>query len=376
MELDKILCRYGELTLKSNYTRRFFEDKIISNISSGLKNKGIKFKVEKEPGRLFIKTKEIENSLGVLRRVFGLTSISPVKEVVIKADIEKLTREGTKFASNYIKKDYKFSVRAKRTGNDAFTSQMIERKIGADIVKKIGSEVDLTNPDKTLYVEVRQNKAYFFKERIECPGGLPMGTQGKVLVLFSGGIDSAVAAWMMMKRGCDVTALYYDITGKKSLKRAQSVLKQLNKWSIGNKIELIEIKYKNTLNKITKECKSNLTCLICKRMMYRIAEKTANKNEAKVLVTGENLGQVASQTLDNLNVLDRAIETPVLRPLIGLNKEEIIEIAKKIGTYEASISSHEICQSIPEKPRTKGRIDEVEREEEKLEIEKMINKLL
>jgi len=376
MKFDKILCRYGEITLKGPYTRRFFENTLISNITKGLRSEKIEFEIKTEPGRLFVKTKKIDDSCEILKKIFGLTSISPVKEVIVKGDIEKLTREGVKFATNFIKKGDKFAVRAKRTGNDSFTSQMIERKIGADIIKKIGSTVDLTNPDKTVYVEVRQNKAYFFKERIKCPGGLPIGTQGNVLVLFSGGIDSAVSAWMMMKRGCTITPLFFEITGQKSLNRTKSVLNELNKWYIGHKTKLIVLKYKKILDKIGMNCKANLTCLLCKRMMYRIAEKIAEKNKTKIIVTGENLGQVASQTLDNLNVLDHAIQMPVLRPLIGMNKEEIVEIAKIIGTYEASIQPHESCPHVPEKPRTKGRLNEVIGEEKKLDIEKMTNSLV
>lgn len=376
MKFDKILCRYGELALKASYTRSVFENKLISNINKGLKSEKIKFKIEREPGRIFIKTREIKKSCKILRRIFGLTSISPVKEVIVKADIKKLGRAGENFAKDYIRKDDRFAIRAKRTGNDAFTSKMIERKLGSKVVKEIGAGVDLDNPDKILFVEVRQNKAYFFKEKIECPGGLPLGTQGKVLVLLSGGIDSAVAAWMLMKRGCKVAPLYFKVLDGLNKKRVKSVLKDLKKWSIGYKMKLVEISYKEILNKISEKCNSKFTCLVCKRMMYRIAEKIAAKKKAKVIVTGENLGQVASQTLENINVLDRSVEMPIFRPLIGHNKNEIIELAKKIGTYESSIMSHNRCKYIPESPRTKGRIKEVLREEEKIDIEKLIKKAI
>jgi len=374
MKFNKILCRYGETTLKSDYTRRIFEQKLVSNIHKGLKSAGIEFEITAEPGRIFVKTKKVNVACDVLKRVFGLVSISPVKEVTVKADIGKLVDYAEKFASNYIKKDDTFAVRAKRTGNDAFTSQMIERRIGARIVEKIGSKVNLTDPDKILYVEVRQNKAYFFREKIKCPGGLPLGTQGNVVALFSGGIDSAVAAWMMMKRGCKVFPLYIDCSPfveSSELEKVKSVFTQLKKWSIGFGMKLIVIKNK-ALPEIVEKTKENLTCLLCKRMMYRIAEKVCEMKEAKAIVTGENLGQVASQTLDNLYVLDHATHFPVIRPLIGLNKEEIVELAKEIGTYEASISKRSSCSAVPSSPRTKGRISEVEREEGKLDVEKLV----
>ncbi len=374
MKFNKILCRYGETTLKSDYTRRIFEQRLISNIHKGLKSAGIDFEITTEPGRIFVKTKKVNVACDVLKRVFGLVSISPVKEVTVKADIGKLVDYAEKFASNYIKKDDTFAVRAKRTGNDAFTSQMIERRVGARIVEKIGSKVNLTNPDKILYVEVRQNKAYFFREKIKCPGGLPLGTQGNVVALFSGGIDSAVAAWMMMKRGCKVFPLYIDCSPfveSSELEKVKSVFTQLKKWSIGFEMKLIVIKNK-ALTEIVEKAKENLTCLLCKRMMYRIAERVCEIKGAKAIVTGENLGQVASQTLDNLYVLDHATHFPVIRPLIGLNKEEIVELAKEIGTYEASISKSSSCSAVPSSPRTKGRISEVEREEGKLDVEKLV----
>ncbi|MCD6477524.1 MAG: tRNA 4-thiouridine(8) synthase ThiI [Candidatus Aenigmarchaeota archaeon] len=379
MKFSKILCRYGEVTLKKDYTRKFFEDKLISNITKGLKSRGIEFKITREPGRLYIKTSNVEKSINILKKVFGLTTISPIKEFVIKADMEKLVRFGEKFARNFIKKEDTFAVRAKRTGNNAFTSQMIERRLGTEIVKKIGAKVNLTNPDKTIYVEVRQNKAYFFNERIKCPGGLPLGTQGKVVLLFSGGIDSAVAGWMLMKRGCTLIPLYIDTspyTDSINLKRAKEVLKKLNEWSIGHKMKLITVKHGKFITEIVDKCKENLTCLLCKRMMYRVAEKIGEEWGAKAIVTGESLGQVASQTLDNINVLDQAINILVLRPLIGFDKEEIVDISRKIGTYESSILPSSGCSAVPRSPRTKGRLDEVLEEEKKLDIPEMLNKIL
>jgi len=376
MKFNTILCRFGETALKADYTRRFFEDKLLSNINKGLKSRKIEFSVKKEPGRLFIKTNKTDEAVDVLRRTFGLTSVSPVKEFVIKADMEKLVNIGEKFAKEFIKKENTFAVRARRTGNDAFTSQMIERRIGTRIVEKIGSKVNLTAPDKTLFVEVRQNKAYFFIEKIKCPGGLPIGTQGNVVVLFSGGIDSAVAAWMMMKRGCKVFLLYVDsspyVDQKANVKRTKEVFEKLKEWSVGCDLSLAVTKNGKTITEIMEKTQANLTCLLCKRMMYRIAEKFCEKKGAKVIVTGENLGQVASQTLDNIYVLDQTVKIPVIRPLIGLNKEEIIEIAKEIGTYEASVMPAGSCSAVPDSPRTKGRVEEVTVEEEKMNIEKLV----
>lgn len=380
MRFNKILCRLGETALKADYTRKYFEEKLVSNINRGMKSQNINFSIKMEPGRIFIKTKQTDKSCAILKRVFGLTSISPVKEVVIKADMEKLVCPAEKFAKDFIKSYDTFAIRARRTGNDAFTSQMIERKVGERIVKSIGSKVNLDNPDKTLYIEVRQNKAYFFKDKIKCPGGLPLGTQGSVVLLFSGGIDSAVAAWMIMKRGCRIIPLYIDsspyIDQKTNLKRVKEVFENLKKWSVGCSMSIVMVKDGKIMAEILKKTKKNLTCLLCKRMMYRIAEKICEQKKAKAIVTGENLGQVASQTLDNLYVLNQASAIPVIRPLIGLNKEEIIEMAKRIGTYEASIMPTGPCSAVPDSPRTRGRIEELLEEEKELNIEKLVKNSL
>ncbi len=375
MKFNMILCRLGETALKSDYTRRFFENRLVSSMTSGLKSEKIDFSIKKEPGRIFVKTREIEKSCRVLEKIFGLTSVSPVREVVIKANMEKLIDSAEKFSKDFIKKGDTFAVRARRTGNDAFTSQMIERKVGGRLLKN-GAKVNLTSPEKTLYIEVRNNKAYYFREKIKCPGGLPLGTQGSVLVLFSGGIDSAVAAWMAMKRGCKPVLLYMDSSPfsnqKVGSKRVKEVFKKLREWSAGYEMKLYRIKTGKIMEEITGNTRENLTCLLCKRMMYRLAEKVCKENKAKAIVTGENLGQVASQTLDNLNVLDQAVEIPVLRPLIGMDKDEIMNMAREIGTYEASIIPSGGCTAVPESPRTKGRIGEVLKEEKNINIEKLV----
>ena len=379
MKYNKILCRYGETALKGDYTRMIFEDLLISNVSKGMKSEKIEFSFEKNPGRLFVKTDQVKKACEILQRTFGLTSISPVKEIAIKSDIKKIVDYSEKLAKKFIESKDTFAVRARRTGNDNFTSQTIERKVGEKVIEITGAKVDLDNPDKTLYIEVRQNKAYFFHERIECPGGLPLGSQGKVLVLFSGGIDSPVAAWMMMKRGCEPIYLYIDnspFTTKKGLDRTKKALKELSRWSVGKETQLLVAGSGKFMEDVKKNCEDRFTCILCKRMMYRIAEKIAIEKNTKAIVTGENLGQVASQTLDNINVLNNSIRTPILRPVIGLNKEEIIEMARKIGTYESSTIETGGCAAVPDSPRTKGRIEEADREERKIDTQKLLEKTM
>ncbi len=245
-----------------------------------------------------------------------------------------------------------FAIKTTRTGKHDFTSREMTIIVADKIPERY--KVDLTNPEVTIYVEIRDKDAYVYTEKIKGSGGMPVGTAGKVLILLSGGIDSAVAAWMMMKRGCIIDVVYADNQNKKKKKRFLKIVNELKKWS-NCKIKKHSFNQKKYLDKIIRKIPNNMICIYCKRQMYMEAEKTAKKENYKAIVTGESLGQVASQTLDNLAVLDQAVSIPVLRPLIGFDKQEIIEIAKNIGTYEISIMKVKECDYVPKKPRTKVR---------------------
>lgn len=373
-----ILVRYGEIALKSEPVRRIYEKRLKDNIKAGLKNVGIKNKMSRTRGRMFIKvpTRKMDKAAKVLERMFGIVSFSVVEHLETSKikDVQRFVRENY---AKWIPRRQTFAVRARRTGSqrEKYTSMQLAKKIG-DIVNR---KVDLTKPDVKIFVEVRGNDTYVYTEIVKGPGGLPVGTAGNVICLLSGGIDSPVAAWMMMKRGCRVIALYADnwpYVGdrKKSMTRTKDVLKVLQGWSAGWNIPVYSFDHGKNLKRFleSKAVPKRFVCLLCKRMMYRTANELAAQWDAKVVVTGETLGEVASQTLDNLVVLDEASGLPVFRPLIGNDKQENVDLAKRIGTYEESISVKGKCGAVPDAPRTRGKISELKGIESKLPMKKLL----
>ena len=216
--------------------------------------------------------------------------------------------------------------------------------------------LDLTNPDLTIFVEVRGEDTFIYHEKIPGPGGLPLGTQGKVVCLVSSGIDSPVATYLMMKRGCEVIALYCDndpFTSKKALDNYNKLIDQLQNYAAGVPIKKCVVKYGDYLQKARDDAPEKMTCILCKSGMYKIAEKLANKMGALAIVDGSSVGQVASQTLNNILTTRYGVDMPVLSPLIGLDKTEITKIAEEIGTFKISKIDDGGCSAVPRYPETK-----------------------
>ncbi len=357
LKYDVIIARYGELGIKSPRVRKRFEKKLVSNIKSSFE-----CEIKVNQGRVFIKPTNYDEAINKLRNVFGIVSFSPAISTItdfdkiakdIKIYVEKLESEGL------ISSKTPFAIRSRRVGEHDFTSQQLGAFAGSVVVKKIGAPVDLTNPQLEIYVEVRQDETYIYHQKIAGPGGLPVGTQGKLVVLLSGGIDSPVAAYMMMKRGCQITALHFDnepFTDSKSLEKVQKIVKKLREYSTGVKLELKLVKYGNYLQKCREEAEK-LTCVLCKSGMYKTAEMLAIREKALGIVDGSSVGQVASQTLPNLLATRISVSMPVLSPLIGMDKVEIENIAKKIGTYELSIIQDGGCSAVPRYPETNAEIN-------------------
>jgi thiamine biosynthesis protein ThiI len=357
LQYDVIIARYGELGIKSPRVRKRFEKKLVSNIKSSFE-----CEIKVNQGRVFIKPTNYDEAINKLRNVFGIVSFSPAISTItdfdkiakdIKIYVEKLESEGL------ISSKTPFAIRSRRVGEHDFTSQQLGAFAGSVVVKKIGAPVDLTNPQLEIYVEVRQDETYIYHQKIAGPGGLPVGTQGKLVVLLSGGIDSPVAAYMMMKRGCQITALHFDnepFTDSKSFEKVQKIVKKLREYSTGVKLELKVVKYGNYLQKCREEAEK-LTCVLCKSGMYKTAEMLAIREKGLGIVDGSSVGQVASQTLPNLLATRISVSMPVLSPLIGMDKVEIENIAKKIGTYELSIIQDGGCSAVPRYPETNAEIN-------------------
>ena len=356
------LVRYSEIALKSEPVRRRWEDVLVSNIQKVLPG----IKVRKERGRIWLDGSVDPEKL---KKVFGIVSFSEVEH----CRLEELNSFILEFCERMsLVKAKTFSLRLRRVGNHPFKSQEKTIELADLILAKFQNlAVDLDAPEATVFVEIRNADVYLYRNNVKGAGGIPLGVEGKLAALFSGGIDSPVAAWMMMKRGCKIIPVYVDLetfSSESALARAQAVIVALRAYQPD--LELIVLKdyfLKQAKEVLIKKDLENYICIICKRRMYRLAESVAREVGAKGIVTGESMGQVASQTLDNLFVLDSSASMPVYRPLIGFDKVEAEKIAREIGSYEPSILPAEGCKAVPYKPATRAKLDKV------LEIERILS---
>lgn len=374
--MNYIICHYAEIALKGG-NRKFFENKLVSNIKTTLQNQAPNsFEyVKRISGRILIKLKENGQLSNALKNVFGLAYFAFAIETEQK--IDAIENAALKLIKD--KKFKTFKISAKRSEKKfSLNSQQINEKVGEFIVKKLKKKVNLENPDIAVFIEIVDKSAFLYLEKIKGPGGLPVGISGKALVLISGGIDSPVAANFIQKRGAEIIFLHfhsYPYTTKAPIERIKKLIKILNKFQQKSKVYLTP--FADIQRKIVSETPGKLEKLrvvLYRRFMLRIAEKIAEKENALALITGESAGQVASQTLKNIKVIEEAVKIPIFRPLIGFDKEEIIQKAKGIDTYETSILPCEDTCSLfaPAHPETMADLKIVKLIEKKLEIKKMI----
>ncbi|MEM2204687.1 MAG: tRNA uracil 4-sulfurtransferase ThiI [Candidatus Hadarchaeales archaeon] len=358
------LLRYGELALKSEPVRKRWEESLIRQLKA---LPGVE-EVRRERGRIWVEGEVPEEKL---KKVFGIVSFSPCEKCGLgeleERVVEFCRREGFGEGGT-------FAVRVKRTGDHPFTSPQKAAELGSLLQRTFGLKVDLEHPMRELFVEIRGEECFLFTKVIRGAGGIPLGVEGKVVSLFSGGIDSPVASWMAMKRGCEVLPLYFDshpFIPREAREKAERVVRILSEYQPGLELEVRE--HGEFLQRVReflwRRGEEGYLCLLCKRRMYRVGEEVARERGALALVTGESLGQVASQTLGNLRVLEEACSLPVLRPLIGFDKVEIEELARKIGTWEESSREVGKCGAVPRHPVTMASLEKVKRLEEELEKE-------
>ncbi len=381
MKFDSIIVRFGgEIGIKGRWTRRAYERLLLQNIKAVLAHKEIRYKgMVHRLGRIYIKAEDDAKRIASeLTRVFGVSSASPSVETT--SDVDEILHETVKLAEGVLEKGMSFAVRCRRVGKHQYSSMDICRRAGEQILKQLKDrslKVDLRKPQATISIEVRDEDAYILSETLQGIGGFPLGSQSKVLCLLSGGIDSPVACWLAMKRGCPIIPLYFDntpFTGETTTATALHTARRLFEWAIGFPRKMLMVPHGINLDRIVRETPKNLTCILCKRMMYRIAERIAEAEKAEGIITGEAIGEQASQTLHNLRVLNEAVtKYPVHRPLLGFNKQETECLARKIGTFKIPIRKTEGCSAASKRPATKARIVDVKRAEQKLDIARMVD---
>jgi len=367
---DSVLVRYGEIALKDPWTRKSWERTLASNIAFNLKEAGIDHALSLERGRIFVSTSD-PRAPGVIADVFGVVSTSPVW--TCEPDIGAIEEVASEIAADRSPSPKSFAIRSRRGGGE-ISSTEIAVEVGRAVQEGTGAKVDLTDPELEIFVEAREKKVFVFTDVVKGVGGLPLGTQPRMLVLISGGIDSPVAAWMMMRRGCPVSLLYFDARPYvDALPQAIKSAEALRRWTSGRKINFVFVPIGEGLAKIS-EAEPRATCLLCRRLMYRIAQRVMEEEEAYGVVTGYSLGQVASQTPANIMAEQSGIDLPVYHPLIAMDKSDITDLARKIGTYRATADVGS-CAAAPKKPMTRAKTEDIRAMEEELGLAEIADDL-
>lgn len=376
-----ILIKNGELALKG-LNRCTFEDIMIKNIKRRLKDLG-KVEIRKAQSAIYIEPKEenfdFEEALERVSLIFGIAAFS--RACVCEKNMEDILSKSVEYLADTLKKAKTFKVEAKRSDKKfPLKSPEICRELGGVLLSHFHHlKVDVHNPDVTVNVEIRDFSAYVRAEQIQGAGGLPVGTAGTASILISGGIDSPVAAWTMAKRGLRLNAIHFaspPYTSARAELKVKTLLSKVARYS--GSINLAIVPFTDIQDEIANNCPEEYFTLIMRRMMMRIAQKIAKNSGSLALITGESLGQVASQTLPALVTTDIVTNMPVLRPLIGMDKEEIITISRKIDAFETSILPYEDCCTVftPKHPKTRPTVELCEKAEEGLDIDRLISEAI
>lgn len=378
MEFDHILIRYGEMALKGKNIKQF-----ITQLQQNVQQKVKEFpnvKVKRTQGRMFVilNGNDPEPIMEKCKKIFGIQSLS----LAIKVDneVEKV-KEAALYALKQAKNVNTFKVTVKRINKDfPVRSQEMNQLLGGHLLSNTeGITVDVHNPDVEVKVEIRNEATYITSSVIPGLGGLPVGTSGKSLLLLSGGIDSPVAGFLAMKRGVEIEAIHFHsppYTSERAKEKVLDLAKQLTKF--GKSIKVHIVPFTKLQQEIFREMPDAYAMTIMRRMMFRISEEVCKKEGILSLATGENLGQVASQTMDSMHTINEVTNYPIIRPLVTMDKQEVINISHEIGTYETSILPYEDCCTIfvPKHPKTKPQLEAMRKAESVLDVDAMVEKAI
>lgn len=379
MQKNAVMVRVGELWLKSEPVKRQFMKTLVSNLKMAMESEQVACKIEVYRGRIILHG-DVNLIADIASRVFGIVDVAQC--IICENTPESIASAAISLAKEHLHAGMKFAVRARRQKHEAdgLTSQQLAAFVADRIWEHIPDFiVDLMHPEYEIFVESRDFGGIVYDKSLSGQGGLPLGTSGHCTVLLSSGIDSPVASWLMMRRGVLLTGIFADsgrLAGSATKELAKDNARILSKWCPGRTFPLWIINVEPFLLQMQKTCNRHYTCLFCKRFMMRIAEQIAIQNHFDGVVTGENLGQVASQTLQNMGVITASISSlPLLRPLLTYDKEEIIDLARKIGTFHESPGDTS-CRAVPVKPATCSALSLIRSEEEKLNMSSFIDDAL
>ena len=378
--MDALVAHYHEVGLKGR-NRDFFEQQLAGNLKRALRGTGYS-KVRRGFGRIVVDFDEgapVTEAAERAARVFGVAYIGCGKRV--RPDLDEIERVGVELLRS--EPFDSFAVRARRTYSSfEMSSQKINVEIGRRFQEATGAAVNLSEPDATIWIDLFGNAGLVYRKRSVGPGGLPAGVSGKMLALLSGGIDSPVAAWRMGRRGAEVEMVHFHgrpFTDPSSIRQAAELAEALTRYQLQTVLHLVPLG--NIQREVVTNAPSSLRVILYRRMMMRIAAQLAKQRDAKALITGDSLGQVASQTIENITTVDAALgdeHLEVLRPLVGMDKQEIVDLAKHIGTYEISTRKHQDCCVLfePRSPATRAQPSQAEKAEQNLDVDALIGKAL
>lgn len=368
-----LLVHYHEIALKAR-NRPFFVNQLVRNLKRATADFPVR-RIQKLPGRVLLELAGENAAQEVaerVRRVFGVANCCSALRCDL--DLEALKDTAAKALAG--RPFQTFRVTARRAYKTfPLTSPQLNEILGTFVLERFPARVDLKNPELTLFVDILPKEAFIYLEKVPGPGGLPVGVAGRVIALLSGGIDSPVAAYRMMRRGCQVSFVHFHgapFLDRRTQEKAREIVKLLTRYQYTSRLYLVP--FGEVQQEVVVNTPAPYRVLLYRRLMARIAEHLASLEGAKALVTGESLGQVASQTLENLTVIEEAVKLPLLRPLIGMDKEEITEQAKEIGTYEISIQRDQDCCTlfVPRHPATRATMDDIGRAEMTLDLDRLV----
>jgi len=376
-----ILIAFGELFLKSEGVKRIFQKKLIQNISFFLKKEGLSFNPYLFRERIFIETSQTKKAQIIIKKVFGIAWSADCL-FFPKLSLKDFSYFLGKNYQKWIKRGETFAIRLKRDSHYQIFGVGVKgsrEEIINEIAKMINRKVNLSNPKKEIFIEARKRGWFLYFKKIKGKGGLPIGTGGRVLSLISGGIDSPVAAFLIGKRGAKNIWLHFHsfpLVSKASIEKVKELAKIFLNYQPHLKIYLVP--FHKAQMEVKVKIPPKYRILLYRRMMLKIAEKIAKKEKCQALVTGESLGQVSSQTLPNIRIIEDGIKIPIFRPSIEMDKQDIINLAKKIRTFEISIKPQEDCCTlfVPKHATAKGKIEEIRKLEKTLAIKKIIEEIL
>jgi thiamine biosynthesis protein ThiI len=369
-----VLVKYAPEIFLKGLNRNRFEKKLKDNIKRVLKGTDYEFVVDQ--GRWFIYSEELEEVIDKVMKVFGVVEVSIVTEV--EATMEEINKQAVEAVKESGAATFK--VETNRANKDFPGNSMdVSRAVGAYILKNVpGLTVKISKPEYTVNVEIRE-KAYVYSKKIKAVGGLPYGMNGSTMLMLSGGIDSPVAGYMMARRGVEVSCVYYHshpYTSERAKEKVKQLAAILSNYT--GSIKLYVVPFTDIQMSIIDKCREDELTIIMRRFMTRIACKLADKLNVQSVTTGESIGQVASQTMEGLVVSTDAADRPMFRPLIAMDKQDIMDISRQIGTYETSILPYEDCCTIfvPKHPKTKPALDKMRKSENLLEVDRLVDEAI